>query len=203
MKIKIAATAALGAAVSLSFAASASAQASGGLTANVPGVCIIGTEAMVGSSSVGKAIEARMKVLTAQVSAELQSESQSIQNEDKAISAAAKTATTAAQKAGLEQRFGALQQRVSAYQQKSQLRQAELRQTTNKALGRVGDAARPLIRSVGNAKNCGIVIEATGVADANPSMDITAAVVAQLNTSLPTITFERERITLPAAGAGQ
>ena len=183
-------------AASLLLVSSGSAQTSDyGLTGNIPGMCVVSSGSLLEDSSVGKAIDARLKVLVGQVRAELQSEGTAIETERNAIETAAKSATTPAAQAPLQKRAQALQQRFDAYQQKTQLREAEMRQTSNKALAKVSEAARPLIRVVGNQKNCGVVLDNSAVADANPSMDITAAVVTQLNAKLPTMTFERERIT--------
>ena len=200
MKTQLISAAALSAVAALSLGSSANAQASAyGLTGNVSGVCVVSSGALLADSSVGKAIEARMKTLVAQAKAELQTEGTAIENEKKSIETAAKSATTPVAQQPLQQRAQVLQQRFDAFQNKSQQRDAELRQTSAKALSRVGDAARPLIRSVANSRNCGLVLDSNSVADANPAMDITAGVVTQLNSSLPTMTVERERLDAAAA----
>jgi outer membrane protein len=203
MKINLFTAAALGAVTALSFAQAAGAQAAQppvfGLTASAAGVCVVSSAALLGDSSVGTSIENRMKQLVSAVNAEVSTEQTAIETEKKSIEAAAKAATTPAQQGPLQTRAQALQTRFDNLQRKAQQRDAELRQTQAKAVGRVGDAARPLIRSVANSKNCGLVLDSNSVADANPAMDITSAVVQQLNSNLPSITFDREHLDTPAA----
>jgi len=203
MKSNFLSAVALGAAAALAFDQSASAQSAPyGLSGQAAGICVVSSGGLLGGSSVGRAIEARMKQLLASVNSEVSAEQTAVENEKKAIEAAAKTATTAAQQQPLQTRAQALQTRYENLQRKAQLRDAELRQTQAKAIARVGDAARPLIRNVANGKGCGVVLDSNAVADANPAMDLTAAVVAQLNSSMPSITFERERLDTQA-GAPQ
>ena len=203
MNMKLLGAAALGAAMTMTLAQSASAQtAPFGLTGAAPGVCVVSSAGLLGDSAVGKSVSARMKQLIAAANAEVAAEQTAVETEKTAIEASAKAATTPAQRQAIQPKAEAWQGRLENLQRKVQLRDAELQQTQAEAVGRIGEAARPLIRTVANSKGCGLVLDSNSVADANPAMDITAAVVLQLNTSLPSITFERKHLDTQA-GAPQ
>jgi outer membrane protein len=203
--IQFAATA-LSAVAALSLASGAAAQTAAaspyGLTGSAANICVVSSGSLLGDSAVGRSIDARMKQLLASVQAELSTEQNALETENKSLEAASKAATTAAAKSALQTRAQTFQTRYENFQRKGQLREAELRQTQAKAVARVGDTARPLIRQVANTKGCGLVLDSNAVADANPSMDITRQVIQQLDAKMPSMTFDREHLdTQGAAGA--
>lgn len=195
-------SAALAGAALVAFGAPASAQ-SYGLTANTPGICILNSGQLISQSAVGKAVDARLKQLGAQVNSELTPEKTAIETEDKSLAAALQAATTDASRQALGPRVQALETRIGNFQQKGSLRQAELQATQQKALAQVSDQARPAIKAVAAQKSCALVLDAAVVADANPAMDITAAAVAALDGRIKTLTFERERLDTQAARPAQ
>jgi outer membrane protein len=203
MKTMFNAAAATGAAALLVFAGSAQAQTQApqgfSLGGNVAGVCVLNGPQLVATSSVGRAVEARLKQLQQAVTAELTPEKTAIENEGKSIAAAAKAATTAAQQQPLQARAQTLDNRANAYQQKAQLRSAELQATSQKALQRINAEAVPVVRQVAAQKSCGVVLDSSAVIEANPAMDITPAVIAGLNAKIQTVAFERENLAAQAA----
>lgn len=206
MKIISVGGALLSAVASLAVAGGASAQSAPqgySLTGQAPGVCVLNGRQLVGTSAVGKAVDARLKQLQQAVAAELTPEKNSIENEDKAISAAAKTATTAAQQQPLQARAQALSNRAGAYQQKAQIRSAEMAATEQKALARINNEAVPVVRQVAGQRNCGVIIEASAVVEANPALDITPAVVSGLDAKITTFDFQRENLAAQAARPAQ
>lgn len=163
----------------------------------IAGVCIFSFDRAMGTSAAGKAASVRLQQLTAQVQAELTPEQTALQNDAKAFES--QRATLPADQ--LQSRGQALQQRAQAFEQKAQQRQQELRATGAKAQQRVGVEMEPLVRSVYQARSCSVLLNGEGVLGANPAMDLTAAVVTQLDAKLPTITFDREHLDQQAAGA--
>ena len=164
----------------------------------LPGVCLFSEQRAVAGSKAGQAANARMLQLRAQVQAELAPEGTTLQNDVRTFQAQRATATAA----DLETKGKALQARVEGFQQKDQLRGQELESTGEKALQRIRVELDPLVRNVYQARTCSILMNADqAVFAANPAMDITAAVITQLDTKLPTITFDREHIDPAAAAA--
>ncbi len=164
----------------------------------IPGICMFSEERAVSGSKAGQAANARMVQLRAQVQAELAPEGTSLQTDVRAFQASRGTATAS----DIETKGKALQARVEAFQQKDQLRNQELQATGEKALQRIRTELDPVVRNVYQARNCSLLLNADqAVFGANPAMDITTAVATQLDTKVPTITFDREHIDPAAAAA--
>lgn len=199
MKTSFIGAAALGAAALFALAGSAQAQGYG-LSGSAAGVCVLNGNQLVATSAVGKAVDARLKQLQAQVTSELTPEKTSIENDIKALQTAYAAATTAAARQPLQAREQALNTRANTYQQKVSQRQAEMQATTQKALQRISTEANPLIRQVGSQRACGVILDSGSVIDANPAMDITTAAVAALDAKITTFTFNRETVAAQAAG---
>ena len=147
--------------------------------------------------AVGKAVDARLKTIIAQVNAELTGERTTLDNEAKALDAK----KTTMEQGALEQQAAGLQVKANAWQRKGQLRQKEVEATEQKALSRVYQELDPAIKQVYQQRTCGILIDRESVLLANPAMDITDAVVVALDARIKTLTFDRERLDQPAAGA--
>ena len=75
----------------------------------------------------------------------------------------------------------------------------QLDATRNKALTQIGQRLGPIVQSVYQSRNCSILL-GDGVLASNPAMDITSAVVQQLNAQLPTLSFD---LSPPQAASGQ
>ncbi len=160
------------------------------ITANLPGVCVLSREALVGGSTVGKYVQTRMGQLSSQVNAELTGEQTSLQNDAKSLEAQKATL----QPAQYQQKGQALQQRADALQQKAQQRDRELQATEQKAISRVFQEATPLVADVVKQKSCAVVLDAQVVMAANPAMDVTPAVVTALNGKFTQFDFDREHL---------
>lgn len=168
--------------------------------AAIPGVCIFSSQSAVGGSLVGKAVNTRLQTIIQQVRAELDSERTALENEAKAFDTKKATLAQDAQ----EQQAAAIQVKANAWQRKGQLRQREVEATEQKAMARVFQELDTPIKQVYQAQKCGVLFEREAVMLANPSMDITAAVVTALDARIKTLTFDRERLDqTPAAGALQ
>lgn len=179
-------------------AAAAPAPAAAGavtITANVPGVCVLSREGIVGSSTVGKYVQTRLQQLTTQTNAELTGEQTSLQNDAKSLET--KKATLAP--AAYQQQGTALQQRAEALQQKAQQRDRELQATEQKAVQRILQEATPFVADQVKAKSCGVLLDANTVLGANPNMDLTPGVITALNAKVTQFDFDRERLDGQAA----
>lgn len=163
----------------------------------IPGVCIFSGARAIGSSQVGKAVDARLKTIIQQVNAELTGERTALDNEAKALDA--KKATIAQD--ALEQQAATLQAKANAWQRKGQLRQKEVEATEQKALARVYSELNTPIQQVYQAQKCSVLLDRESVMLANPAMDITDAVVAALDARIKTLTFDRERLDQQVPGA--
>lgn len=165
------------------------------ITVNIPGVCVLSREGLVGASTVGHYVQTRLGQLSTQTNAELTAEQTSLQNDAKALEA--KKATLAAP--AYQQQRASLQQRAEALQQKAQLRDRELQTTEQKAIARILQEAGPLVSDQVKAKGCGVLLDANSVLAANPAMDLTPSVVTALNGKLTQFDFDRERLDAPGA----
>lgn len=161
----------------------------------IPGLCILGRDALFANSRVGVAANARLKVLTDQVQAELDRERAAIEADAKALDAQAATLKPD----DLKTRRSALATRMTALQRRVSQRSSELEATRVKATERLGAEAEPVVAQVYKARNCGALISREAMMGANPDMDITVAAVQALDARITTITFERE--VAPAQGA--
>jgi outer membrane protein len=165
----------------------------------IPGVCVISVEGAIGASTVGRYVDTRLQQISGQASAELTGEKNAIDNEAKTLDAQRATLDQSA----LEQRAAALQVRANALQRKAQLREREIQATEQKAVGRIGTEMEPLIRQAYQQRNCSVLLQRTAIVIANPSMDITPAVVTALNAKITQFAFDREHLDQPqAANAG-
>jgi Outer membrane protein len=162
----------------------------------IPGVCIYNHEGLMVRSTAGQSLQAGMQRIQGEVQAELLPYEQFIQTEGTALQQGAATIPQEER----QQRGQALNVRVREYQQLVQTRETELRYTQAVQARTIAEAAEPIVAAQYGARGCGILFarEAT-VLHANPSMDITDAVIQQLNTTLPSLSFTR--MTPPADAA--
>lgn len=178
----------LGALAALTMAGTAVAQDALPTGPAIPGVCIYDHEGLLRQSTAGQSLQAGMQRIQAEILAELQPYEQYIQGEQTALQQGA--ATMSAEE---RQRRGQdLNVKVREYQALLQTRETEMRFTQAVQSRQIMAAAEPLVAAQYGARGCGILFarEAT-VLHANPSMDITNAVVEQLNTTLPSLSFTR------------
>lgn len=158
----------------------------------VAGVCLLSREAIFANAKVGVAATARLKQLTDQAQAELDTERKPLEVEIQALQAEAAKLTPEQRRV----REAALAPRLTAIQARTQQRTREIEATRGKAMARIAETLQPLIAQVYKARNCGLLIDRTTVLGGNMANDLTPAAVAALDAKLATITFERE--SLPA-----
>jgi outer membrane protein len=160
---------------------------------------VLSREGLLSSSTVGVYVNDRMKQLNAVVQAEVTGDQTSLENDAKALDGQKATL----QPDAYQQKGQALQQRYAAFQQKVALRQRELEATQQKAFGRILQSAGPLVSQVVTQRGCAALVDANAVIIANPTSDITPAVVTLLNGQLTQFAFDREHLDNQPAGAAQ
>jgi len=178
-------------------ASAASAQTAGPANPGpaIPGVCVYFNQQLMAQSTVGQSVQTRMQQLATEVQGEITPYGTAIQSEAQALQAGASTIPAAEQ----QTRRQALQQRVNEAQQLEQTRSEELRYTLSEQRRLISVAVEPLLVAIYQEKGCGIMLDRESVFIMNPAMDVTADVIARLNTSLPSLSFNR--LPVPAQQA--
>jgi Skp family chaperone for outer membrane proteins len=156
------------------------------------GVCTYRERDALLGSTVGQATTTRLKQLAVMVDAELQKEGAALQTEQAALQA---LTNDQRQQPANTQRIQAFNQRAQNFEQTRKLRAAEIEATQNKHLGEIQGYITPIIGTVVASKGCSLLMERNSLYYANPQMDITEAVVTQLNAKIQALPqFDRERI---------
>jgi outer membrane protein len=163
----------------------------------IAGLCVYSDDGAMGGSLVGRAAAARLKQLQAQVAAELQGEDTVIVTDANAL--IAKKATLTPDQ--FQAQAAPIQARKDAWNAKAALRQRELEATGQEASQQIHQRIDGILRGIYQQRACSILLRGEAVAAVNPAMDLTPAVVTQLDVAMPTITFDRK--VLPAQGAPQ
>jgi Skp family chaperone for outer membrane proteins len=165
----------------------------------ITGYCVFSLNEIISGSKVGQAVVARLKVLGAQVSAELQPEVDSIRNDENAL----RTQASSMDQATLQARQANLQLRATNFEKREQLRQQEMQATQQKQLGVVGRQLTPIMNDIYAQRHCAVLIDADsgGVRIVNPSMDLSPAAISALDLKIQTLTFDREHLDTQAPAA--
>lgn len=160
--------------------------------AAIAGVCVFHNERMLAQSTAGQALQAGMQRLLTEVQGELQPYATSIQTEAQQLQQGGQTADPDGT------RRQALQQRAQEAAQLEQTRERELQYTRQVQLQTITQAADPIVLAAYQARGCSLLLDRNGVFVFNPEMDITDTVIQQLNTALPTISFNRLQVPAQA-----
>jgi Skp family chaperone for outer membrane proteins len=159
----------------------------------IPGVCVYFNQRLLATSTAGQAVQTRMEQLATEVQGELAPYATSIQTEITALQQGGQAADADGA------RRTALQARITEAQTLEQTRQDELRYTLSEQRRLISAAVEPILVAVYQERGCGILIDRESVFILNPAMDITDVVIQRLNTSLPTLSFNR--LPVPAQAA--
>jgi Skp family chaperone for outer membrane proteins len=163
----------------------------------VAGVCLISREAIFANAKVGQFASTRLKQLADAAEAEIETDRKPLEAEIKAFQAEAPKMSEA-QHHTREQALGAKLQPVQA---KAALRGREIEATRAKVMGRIADAAQPVIAQVFKQRACGLLLDRNTVLAGNMTNDLTPAVVQGLDAKISTIAFEREALPTQAPSA--
>jgi outer membrane protein len=165
----------------------------------IAGYCVFSINEVIGGSKVGQAVVARLKVLGAQVNAELQPEADSIRTDERALEASQSSTDAATAQA----KRANLQLRVSNFEKREQQRQQEMQATQQKQFAVVLKELDPIMRELYQQRSCSVLIDgdAGGVRLVNPAMDLSGQAVTGLDAKIQTLTFDREHLDQGAAPA--
>jgi len=160
--------------------------------APIAGVCIYSAQRVLGQSTAGQSLQTGLQRLAQEVQGELAPYATSIQTEAQQLQQGGQ----AADPDGSRRR--AFQQRLDEAQQLEQTRQNELRYTELMQTQAIGQATSPIITALYQQRGCSLLLDRGSVFLANPAMDITDAVIQQLNTTLPSLSFSRMAVPAQA-----
>jgi Skp family chaperone for outer membrane proteins len=163
----------------------------------ITGYCVFSINEVLGASKVGQAVVARLKVLSSQVTAELQPEADGIRTDERALESSQATldaATLQAKRANLELR-------VSNFEKREQQRQQEMQATQQKQFGVVLKELDPIMKELYQQRSCSLLVDGDqgGVRLVNPAMDLSPQAVTALDLKIQTLTFDREHLDQPGA----
>ncbi len=158
----------------------------------ITGMCVYSNAQALGESSVGKAYATRMQQLQAQAAAEISGQQTQLQTQEKAL--VAKRATLSQEQ--FAQQAQPLQQQEQALNQTADARTRDLRYTAARQQQRLAAVLEPLVRNAYVGHHCSVLLNGESVMAANRDMDLTKEVSNALNSTMTTITFDRE--TAPA-----
>jgi Skp family chaperone for outer membrane proteins len=168
--------------------ASSQATALGG--PQIQGLCLLSQQAVFANAKVGLVASQRLKQLTDQTQADIDSDRNTLQADAKTL----ENQKTSLKPADYEQRQKALAERLKALQDKADLRSREIEATRQKAQGRITEELRPVLAQIYSQHGCGLLIDRNTVFGGNMAGDLTAAVVQALDARITTITFDRESL---------
>lgn len=152
----------------------------------VPGVCMLSREAVFAQSRVGQAASQRLNQLAAQARSELNDEGQPLNADVQAFQQKAATLSEAQRK----QQGEALQQRMDALRTQASELGERIQLTRAKAMEQIGRYAQPIVASAYAAHHCGLLLDRDSVLGGNTTNDLTSDVVAGLDRTITTISFD-------------
>ncbi|AHE53248.1 OmpH family outer membrane protein [Sphingomonas sanxanigenens] len=157
----------------------------------IPGVCLLSREAIFANAAVGKAASTRLQELTRAAQAEIDAERKPLETEAKALEPLPDNAQNKPKREALATRWQALQAKAAHNSR-------EIEATRAKVLERIANDAQPVIAQVYGQKKCGLLFDRNTALGGNFTNDLTADVVRTLDAKVTTISFERERLPMPA-----
>lgn len=132
-------------------------------------------------SKVGQDISRQVQALADQARRDLSVQQAQLENDIKAYQAASATLTPEQRTS----RADALQKRQVALQAAAQRKDAQLTATAQEAYVAVDKVMAPVMEQVVKARGGNLVLDRTALPYAQPSMDITPEVIAQLDAKMP------------------
>ncbi|MEI9993006.1 MAG: OmpH family outer membrane protein [Rhizomicrobium sp.] len=154
----------------------------------VPGLCVLGQNAVYAGARVGQAATARYRQLAADLRGQLAPEQAAIQDAAKTLEAARSTMPPAQ----FQQREQDLAQRIRALQAANAQDSRDLEATRVKALKQIAVLANPVIADVYKSHRCGVLFSRDMMLAGNSGMDLTPDVVRGLDAKVTTLAFNLE-----------
>jgi outer membrane protein len=167
----------------------------------IPGYCVFSINEIIGSSKVGQAVVARLKVLSSQVTAELQPQADSIRADENSL----RTQSSTLDQAQLQARSANLQLRANNFGKLEQTRQQEMQATQQKQFGVILKQLDPIMRELYQQHHCSVLIDGDsgGVRMISPAMDLSGGAVSGLDLKIQTLTFDREHLDAQTPAAAR
>ena len=183
---KLARRAVIGTAVALLASASAFAQST---------ILVVDTAKVYNDSAVGQHITRQVKSMADTTSTQLQAQASPLESTSKNLQAltSGKTQSQILQDASLKSQIESFQRDSIKLQQDMQVAQAELQITEGKARKLVTAKMKTIIDQIARERNADVVLEKQLVIYGEPA-DITATVLARLNSQMTTVPVTRERL---------
>ncbi|ESQ78144.1 OmpH family outer membrane protein [Asticcacaulis sp. YBE204] len=159
----------------------------------IAGVCVYSNEAVMANAAIAKAAATRLEQINQQAEAELGPDVTALEKERASLAAQQKTLT----KEKFEPLAQAFYTKAKAFQDKAFIVNQELGRTEQQANVLIAQQVGPVLSSVYETKNCGVLVDRKAVLFANPAMDITGDVIKKLDDSKATVDIKR--VVLPEA----
>ncbi len=152
----------------------------------IPGLCLFARDVALGTTKAGVAANARMRQLSQQIQAEFAPEQQAIATEESVLRTSAAQMTSADR----QRRTDALQKRATSFAGLQRVRSAQLQQTRGLAIAAILKPMDAALTPIATSRHCSVVVERSATYGFNAAMDLTPAVIQQVDARLPTLTFD-------------
>lgn len=150
-----------------------------------PRIVVLNLSAVMGASQVGQSVGQQIQVFAEQAKTDLSGEAKQLQTEAAAIARLPESERA--------NRAAAFAPRQAAFTRRAQEREGQVRAAFAKAQNEISKVLEPILRQVTTAHGANLVLDRRATAGlADPSLDITAEVVEQLNAKMATY-----KVTLP------
>ncbi|MFZ2030145.1 MAG: OmpH family outer membrane protein [Vitreimonas sp.] len=182
-------------AVALASAPGAFAQRNSGAS-----VLVVNYQRVIGESAMGRDMTTKLQGVGTQIQQQaqaMQAEGQAIETEEQRLQTATRGMTQAQVQANsaLNSQIQALQTRVQQFQARRQALQGDFQCSQIVALRDFQNRANPIVRTVMQSRGAGVVVDANSAQVFDPAVDITNAVIQQLDAAARTATVARHSVT--------
>jgi Skp family chaperone for outer membrane proteins len=163
-------------------------------------VLVVNFQRVVSESALGRDMSTKLQGVGAQIQQQdqaMQSEGQAIEAEDQRLTTASRGMTEAQVQANatLRAQMQALANRVQQFQARRQALRGDFQCTQIIALRDFQTRSTPVIRTVMQSRGAGVVVDAGSAQVFDPQMDITNAVIQQLDQGTRTATVARHSVS--------
>ena len=176
----------IGLGATLMFSASAFAQST---------ILVVDTARVLKDSQVGQHIKRQLETISKSMESEAKAKASPLESKGKSLEAQLKGVTRASLQTNT-----ALQQQIQSFQKDQQAVQVdlaykkkELQITEGKAVSKVQERLRVILKSIVSERNADVVLERSLVIYGDP-VDVTDTVISRLNSQLKTVPVTRERL---------
>jgi Skp family chaperone for outer membrane proteins len=154
----------------------------------IASLCTWSPKGVIATSKVGQYVFTRLKTLDGQIRAELQPAADGLESEGKTL----QTQQATMDQATLQVRAATYKQHQSELQKKAQLRADQWEATKEVELDTISKQMMPVVRDLYQQHRCSILfsVDAGGITDVSPAMDLSLEVVNALNAKVQSLQFD-------------